>query len=312
MHSAKKQDEMREALLVTGGSGLLGLNWALTSRSRYSVTVGLHSKLINIKGVNSRQLNLGSVNSLVKAFEQLEPSVVVHTVALTSVEACEIDRGLAQHLNVELAVNVASACAKVGIPLVHISTDHLFSGLSAYAEEALEPEPVNFYARTKAEAESRVLDIHSQSLVVRTNFYGWGPAYRQSFSDFVIKSLREKREILLFKDVFYTPILAEALVETVHELIDKKAFGIFNVVGDERISKLEFGYRVSEEFGLDKSLIKPGSIRDLPELMQRPHDMSLSNRKAQEQLGRGLGSVKTQIARLRVLEERQLAMLYGV
>lgn len=302
---------MKESVLITGGAGLLGLNWALTAGSRHSVTLGLHSRQVALAGVNSQQLELESVNNLARDIEEIGPSVVVHAAALTNIEECERDRGLAHHVNVELAVNVARACVKVGVPLIHISTDHLFSGEQPLVDELCEPAPKNTYARTKADAERQVLELHPKSLIIRTNFYAWGPAYRQSFSDFIINSLREGREILLFSDVFYTPILVESLVQTAYELLDAEASGIYHVVGDERISKLEFGYRVAEEFGLDKSLIKPGSIADCPALTQRPRDMSLSNRKAREQLTRELGTVKSQIARLRELERQRAAMQYS-
>jgi dTDP-4-dehydrorhamnose reductase len=301
---------MKESVLITGGAGLLGLNWALSARSSRCVTLGLHSRRVALAGVNSRLLELESVNNLARDIEEIGPSVVVHAVALTNVEECECDRSLAQHVNVDLAVNVARACVKVGVPLIHISTDHLFSGEDSFVDEVCEPAPKNTYARTKADAERKVLELHPQSLIIRTNFYGWGPAYRQSFSDAIINSLREGREISLFGDVFYTPVLAESLVKTAHELLDTKASGIYHIVGDDRISKLEFGYRVAEEFGLDKSLIKPGSIADCPALAQRPRDMSLSNRKARDRLNRELGTVKSQIARLRELEGQRAAMKY--
>lgn len=302
---------MKESVLITGGAGLLGLNWALTARSRYSVTLGVHSKCVVLAGVNSRPLELESVNNLARDIEGVGPSVVVHTAGLTDVEECERDRGLAHHVNVDLAVNVARACLKVGVPLIHISTDHLFSGADSFLDEICEPAPKNIYAMTKAIAECEVREIYPQALIIRTNFYGWGPAYRQSFSDFVINSLRDGREISLFRDIFYTPILAESLVQIAHELLDTEASGIYHVVGDDRISKLEFGYRLAEEFGLDKSLIKAGSVADCAALVQRPRDMSLSNRKARERLNHELGTVKSQIARLRELEGQRTAMQHA-
>ncbi len=145
------------------------------------------------------------------------------------------------------------------------------------------------------------------AMVIRTNFYGWGTSYRHSFSDVVIEALRANKELTLFQDVAYTPILVETAAQAVHDLIDLKSCGIFHVVGDERVSKYEFGLQLAQEFNLDASLIKPGYISDHVSLVQRPHDMSLSNQKTCKLLGRKLGGVGEHIARLRQQELNGLA-----
>jgi len=184
------------------------------------------------------------------------------------------------------------------VPLVHISTDHLFSGDTSFADEGDLAAPVNIYGRTKAEAESRVLDTYPEALLIRTNFYGWAPSYRQSFSDVIIGRLRLGRTLTLFRDVFYTPILIRALIEAIHELIRLRASGVLHVVGDERLSKYDFGLKIADKFDLDEGLIKPGLLREEASLVRRPYDMSLSNRKACRLLGKELGVVEDQIARL--------------
>ena len=298
---------MNATVLITGGSGLLALNWALAIRDRYSVTLGLHERDISLAGIETRQIDLESVDQLVRVFETVQPQIVIHTAGLTNIEECEAKPDLAQHINVELAVNVAKACAKLGLPLVHISTDHLFSGEASFVDETHPAEPKNAYGRTKAEAELRVLEVHAQTLVIRTNFYGWGPSYRRSFSDVIIEALRSGTELTLFKDVFYTPIIIEKVTQATHDLINLKVSGIIHVVGDERISKYEFGLKIAKEFNLNASLIKPGLLTDKVSLVQRPRDMSLSNQKICELLGRKLGGVNEHLARLHQQEQNGFA-----
>lgn len=295
------------SILITGGSGLLALNWALTVRDHYSVTLGLHEREISLAGVEGRRIDLESVNHLMRTLEAVQPQAVIHTAGLTSVEACEAKPDLAHHINVELAVNVAQACAKLGLPLVHISTDHLFSGEASLVDETHPVMPINAYGQTKAEAESRVLEAHPQAIVMRTNFYGWGPSYRRSFSDVIIEALRAGKRLTLFKDVFYTPILIETAALAVHDLINLKACGIFHVVGDGRISKYEFGLKIAEKFNLDSSLITSGFLADQVSLVQRPCDMSLSNQKICNLLGKKLGGVDEHIVRLYQQEQTGLA-----
>jgi dTDP-4-dehydrorhamnose reductase len=293
---------MKPKVFMTGGSGLLALNWALAIQNHFSVILGLHKRDINLVGIESQRINLETVDHIVRVFEQNQCEIVIHTVGLANVEDCEANPDLARHINVVLATNVAKACAKLGLPLVHVSTDHLFSGKEMLVDEQHLISPRNVYGQTKAEAECQVLLSNPNSLVIRTNFYGWGPIYRRSFSDFIIDALRSGREFVLFKDVFYTPILIEALVQATHDLLALNARGIFHVVGDERISKFDFGLNIAKQFNFNQSLIKPGFITDYMSRVQRPYDMSLSNQKTSNLLGRSLGRVNQQIVRLQQQE----------
>jgi dTDP-4-dehydrorhamnose reductase len=298
---------LTQTVYVTGGSGLLALNWAMAIRQHHRVVLGLHNRLVSLSGVETRPASLTGVSQISQELDETGAELVVHTAGLTSVESCEADPALAHSLNVALAEKVAQACSKLGIPLVHISTDHLFSGNVPLADEGEPTKPVNVYGRTKAEAEHRVLNAHPAALVVRTNFFGWGPRYRRSFSDTILAALRSGERIDLFQDVFYTPIIIEDLANAVHGLLERKMSGIFNVTGDARISKCDFGYMIARHFMLDPSPIRPGSLAKKKGLVQRPPDMSLSNAKAAGVLGRKLGSPDDHLTRLREQEERGLA-----
>lgn len=298
---------MKKKLLFTGGSGLLALNWALATRDQYAVTLGMHKRKVALCGVETKPLCLDSVDAIVQSLQKLKPDMLVHTAGMTNVEECEANPDMARYINVSLAVNVARACALVRIPLVHISTDHLFAGDEAYVKETQPVAPQNIYARTKGEAEAQVLEACPQALVVRTNFYGWGPSYRQSFSDVIINTLRQGRLLTLFQDVYFTPILTEILAQVTHELVKQGVSGIFHVVGDERISKYKFGIKIAEKFSLDFRLIKSGFLADHPDLVRRPPDMSLSNQKVCTLLGRNITGMDQQIRRLLDQEETGLA-----
>jgi dTDP-4-dehydrorhamnose reductase len=294
---------MSQRILITGGSGLLSVNWAIAIRDRYEVTLGMHSKNVVLSGVNCLNIDLESVEQLSLTMSIINPVVVIHTVGLTSIELCEANPSLARHINTELAENVAKACFKLGVPLVHISTDHLFEGVETLVSESHTVKPLNTYGHTKSEAENRIQNIYPKALIIRTNFFGWGTSYRQSFSDSILQSLRDGKEVTLFEDVYYTPILAETLALAVHELVECKESGVFNVVGDQRVSKYDFGLRLAEQFGLDSRLVKPGLINGCSNLVKRPKNMCLSNKKIYSVLNRKLGGVVQHIARLHQQEQ---------
>ena len=288
-----------KSILITGGSGLLAVNWTVAVRERYRVTLGIHSRLVEISGAVSRHLDLSSKDSLIAQMEEIQPDLVVHAAGMTSVDDCERRPDIARHINVTIAENVAQACSLLQYPLVHISTDHLFAGDQQLVDEMHQPNPRNVYGRTKAEAECRVLELHSDALVIRTNFFGWGPAYRRSFSDFIVDRLSAKKQLKLYQDVYFTPILIKSAVDVVHDLLDMKASGMVNVVGSDRISKYEFGVRIAKEFELDLNLIKPILLRDAGLLADRPLDMSLSNLKARKLLGKKISGLDSDISELR-------------
>jgi dTDP-4-dehydrorhamnose reductase len=299
--------ELGDSVLLTGGSGLLSLNWALALRDHAAVTLALHSRTIGLRGVQTVRSSLSTMDDVARTLDLVQPRAVVHTAGLTSVEACEEDESLAYHVNVEIARNVATACRGCGVPLVHISTDHLFRGDGSWMTEEDPVHPQNAYGRTKAAAEVEVLAAYPDALVIRTNFFGWGPPYRRSFSDTIIDTLRLGNPITLFEDVFYTPILAEALSEAVWGLVRVESRGVVNVSGDDRVSKYDFGMRLAHRFGLDLGLIRSGRLTDHPTLVRRPLDMSLSNERARAVLGRGLGSVDEYLVRLLQQEHHGLA-----
>lgn len=291
-------------LLITGGSGLLGLNWACAMRRQFEVLLGTHQHVVALQGIQSIALDLESPGLLSEKLNELKPDLIVHAAGMTSVDDCEQQPARAEQANATTAENVAIATSRLGIKLVHISTDHLFSGQRPRVAETEEPQPLNTYARTKLQAERQVATANPDALIVRTNFFGWGHAGRRSFSDWIIDSLRAGRGITMFDDVFFTPILADRLAVTTHEVVEKGGHGIYNIVGDERISKFMFGDRLAEQFNLPKGLITRGQVDRSSLTAQRPHDMSLDNSKVRVLLNRSIGSLDDFLIQLRQQEQQ--------
>jgi dTDP-4-dehydrorhamnose reductase len=275
----------RPRLLITGGSGLLALNWACAVRDRWDIVLGVHQRQVSLAGTTTAPLNLDDVATLERDLDALRPQLLVHTAGFTSVDGCEADPALAQHANATLARNVAAAAAAAGIPLIHISTDHLFGGEHALYREDREPSPLNEYARSKLLAEQWVALANPAALMLRTNFFGWGHARRQSFSDWILATLRAGQRLTAFDDVYFTPIIADRLALAAHELIARGARGVYNLAGDERISKYDFVMRVAGRFGLPADLIDRAQVSDAGLRAPRPRDMSLDTTKARRELG---------------------------
>ena len=290
---------LRKKILFTGGSGLLALNWANKVCQDFDVVLGLHVREIILNGVESFKINLESEIEFSKSVDIIQPNLIIHAAGMTNVDQCEAFPELANKINYEGAKFVSDVCMKNNIDLIFISTDHLFDGTVPNVSENHVKNPLNYYGQTKSLGEGYINLNNPKALIIRTNFFGWGTSYRQSFSDFLINNLRNGNKLTLFNDVFYTPILIDTLVETVMALYNKNAKGIFNVVGNDRVSKLEFGLEIVKVFGLNIDLINEGSITNNNELVKRPKDLSLSNFKVKSFLKIEIPNLHSQILMLK-------------
>jgi len=294
-------------VLLTGGSGFLALNWAIQIRESYKVNLLMHRREVtDITDLITVSAELDSPEACLKLLKDLKPDIVINTAGLTNIEKCEENYSLAFSSNAELPKNLALACEKSQVKFVHISTDHLFDGKNSKYSETDSTNALNNYGKTKLLGEELVLKNYPDSLVIRTNFFGWGTSYRSSFSDFIINNLRNHKKINLFTDVFFAPVLVTDLIEQVHLLIESDQMGIFNISSDERISKYDFGLQIAKAFKLNSDLITPVSINHNSKLTRRPKDMSLSNEKLLKVTSRSMPSIYQQCMLLKDQEKTNI------
>lgn len=285
-------------ILITGGSGLLALNLANHFRMQHHVTLGLHKAIVSLNKTANASLP-SIIHDLDDLMEVGNFDAVIHTAGMTDVDSCERNPSEAVDINANLSLHVARSCNKAGVKMVHISTDHLFDGSQSFSDEDAAPSPLNQYGISKLLAEQYVLETLPAALVIRTNFFGWGNQKKLSFSDWIINSLMNNRQVNLFKDVFFNPILISVLAEKIEDLLRLNAKGIFNITSDERLSKYEFGLQLCETFRLNHDLIKATSIEDVGLSALRPKDMSLSNAKLKKVTSSTIPSLGEQLVMLK-------------
>lgn len=293
-------------LFITGASGLLGLNAVLQCRGRYDVAGNYYAHPVAVDGVTLVRLDTSDAAAVDACLAHARPDVVLHTAGVANVEECELNPTLARVMNTTAAVHVAVSAVRLGARLIHVSTDHLFDGRQAMRDESSRLQPLNVYAQTKADAEIEIVRVCPDALIVRTNFFGWGSSLKASFSDWILSSLRARRSLSMFTDVFFTPILVNDLIDAALALSAQGARGVYHVAGRERVSKHAFGLAVARAFGLDASLIHPASVDSFSFAARRPHDMSLSTSKASDLLGKPMPSLQEGIERLMLLEQDHL------
>lgn len=99
------------------------------------------------------------------------PSAVLNAAAYTAVDRAESDAEAARRVNAEAPGAMAAACAELGIPFLHVSTDYVFdgSGEAPRAEDA-PTGPLGVYGQTKLDGERAIAAAGGQWAVLRTSW----------------------------------------------------------------------------------------------------------------------------------------------
>ena len=266
-------------ILVTGGSGLLGINWILDRRVKNKVHFLLNNRYISIKGATGYFVNFEDKKKVFELIQKIKPDILINTIGLTDINLCEENKKKAMFVNCEIAVYLSKIAYEEKIKFVNISTDHLFDGNKKLYTEESSPNPLNHYGESKLIAEKLVQKENPKALIIRSNFFGWGPLYRNSISDRILSSDEKKEKFEGIDNVFFTPVSTKKLIEITHKLINKNYSGVINISSSERISKYQFALKLSNHFKLDVKLIKRKVVPRIQKPVQRPLDLSLSNKK---------------------------------
>ncbi|MEW6504686.1 MAG: SDR family oxidoreductase [Chloroflexota bacterium] len=272
-------------ILVTGASGLLGLNFALRYHTDHQVSGVVHRHPLRNPPFRQIVADLSDSQLLEAVLEQTQPEVVLHCAALANLDECERNPQRAFQVNVELPEMLARCAVRDGFRLVHLSTDAVFDGQRGEYTEEDTPNPLSVYACTKWQAEQRVLETCPQALVARVNFYGWSLSGQRSLGEFFFYNLKEGRPVKGFTDVIFCPLEATQLADLLLRLVEKEAAGLFHVVSRECQSKYQFGVNLARRFGLDERLIEPVSVMEGGLVARRSPNLSLRTDKLRTALG---------------------------
>jgi dTDP-4-dehydrorhamnose reductase len=205
-------------LLITGGSGKLGT--ALIKLFPHS----LHP--------THEELDLSDREFVFKYIAMNQPSLVVHTAALTGVRDCEEDKPKAWKSNVLGTGNLVDAFLKQGINVyfAYVSTACVFDGHRGFYTEEDIPYPENFYALTKLLGEFEVKKLPNY-LIIRTNFVA-----------------KEKwRFPKAFADRYGTYLFAEDVARGIDDATKAGLQGIVHICGDRKMSMLELARLTTPE-----------------------------------------------------------------
>ena len=274
---------MKSKLLIIGGSGLVGSTLLQYASPNYNIHFTYNTNKITFDNINSTQINLlGNQKLITDLIKEVQPNIVVNTAAHSSVDLCETDHSIADKLHVDITQDITQACKDIDSKLVYISTDAVFQGeLHKKYTELDQPNPINYYGKTKLQAEQITLNASSKNVVLRTAvIYGWHKKSR--FTNWIIQTLKENHVVDPFIDQYNTPTLVDDLAKSLLGIFEKNISGMFHATGKSCLNRYEFALILASTFGLDKKLIKSVTSKEKKQDAPRPTSTCLDSRKLEK------------------------------
>jgi dTDP-4-dehydrorhamnose reductase len=255
---------------ITGAGGLIG--------SYFLRTAPKFASQWQARGLQRADVDLTDDATVRRMFMAEKPLAVIHCAALSKTRACQTYPELARNINVEATALLAELA--VEIPFVFFSTDLVFDGNSGNYDELAAPNPLNVYARTKAEAEQVVLR-NPRHTVIRTSLNGGvSRTGDRGFNEEMRSAWQAGRTLRLFTDEFRCPIAAAVTARAVWELLALDKPGLYHVAGSERLSRWQIGQLLAARWPDVPARREPASLKDYTGPRRAP-DTSLNCAKVQ-------------------------------
>ena len=268
-------------LLVIGANGQLG--WELCRRGEKQ---GFDIVPLDLPG-----FDITDPSAVRKVINNSGISLVINAAAYTAVDKAESDPELAFAVNRDGSGYLASSCAEVGIPLIHISTDYVFDGSNKGPYFETDPIfPLGVYGRSKAAGETEVRDHLEKHIILRTSWlYG---VHGHNFVKTILRLGEEREVVRVVDDQYgcptYAADLAGAILTIAVQLAEGSniAWGTYHYCGKGATTWYRFAEKIFDlARQYDSLLVKkvvPISTAEYPTAAKRPAnsvlDCSLINK----------------------------------
>jgi dTDP-4-dehydrorhamnose reductase len=278
-------------ILITGASGLLGINLALEAAKQYEVVGIVHHHPLRDPGFKVIAADLLIPKEASQVIDEVRPDWVVNCAALANMDTCEEQPEFAQRLNAELPGRLATETATRKLRFLQVSTDAVFDGEKGVYDEEDAPLPLGVYGRTKRIAELAVKAAHPHVLIVRPNFFGWSVNGNRSLAEVFYNNLSNKKNMQGFTDRIFCPLLVTDLANILVTLLERNLRGLFHAVSSDCMSKYEFGLAIARRFNLDSTLIQPSETQKDSTKARRALNLSLNSKRLANALGHRLPTI---------------------
>ena len=259
-------------ILVTGANGQLAqcIKELSANRSNESYVF-----------LDSKTLDITNKNSVERLFASEKFDYCINCAAYTAVDKAEIEKSIANEVNVIGAKNLAVSCKQHNTVLIHISTDFVFDGESnkPYGE-ADQTNPISVYGQTKLKGENEIQSILKDYFIFRTSWLY--SEYGNNFVKTMLKLSQEREVLTIINDQVGTPTYAKDLAMTIINVIENKNrnFGLYNYSNNGLASWYDFAQAIFEYKNIDiKVKAIPTSSYKTP--ATRPHFSVLDKNKTE-------------------------------
>lgn len=266
---------MTYRVLVTGTGGQVVGSLVEKAAGRGDIELSL---------IGLPELDLAATDKIAPAIEALRPDVILSVAAYTAVDAAEADEATALAVNGVAVGEIGKAAARLGVPVVHLSTDYVFAGdqPSPYCET--DPTgPLSAYGRTKLAGELALAEATPNHVILRT---AW--VYSPFGKNFVKTMLRlgETRDSVgVVVDQVGNPTSAfdivDGLLKVAGNLLasdDPALRGTFHMTGSGETSWAGFAaeiFRLSAALGGRSVTVDPIATSAYPTPARRPGNSRL-------------------------------------
>ena len=222
-------------ILITGATGTLGQAF-----SRICAHRGLAHVL-----TSRADLDITDAAAIARALERCKPWAIINTAGFVRVADAERMSDDCFRANATGPELLARACAMRGIPLVTFSSDLVFDGqLGRSYIEPDAPAPASAYGRSKAEAESRLLAIDSDALIIRTSAF-FGPWDRSNFLFDTIERLKRGEPVIACDKTIVSPTYVPDLVHATLDLLLDDEKGLWHLTNQGAVSWHDLAHEVA-------------------------------------------------------------------
>jgi dTDP-4-dehydrorhamnose reductase len=293
-------------IVVTGGPGQLVLSLIERGAARTS-------EAFEVIAVGPPELDLAAPDDerILAALAAARPDAIVNAAAHTAVDKAESERELAFAINAAGAGAVARAAARLGVPLVHVSTDYVFSGdkLEPYGESDA-TGPTGVYGASKLAGEAAVLASGADAAILRTAWV-YSP-FGANFVKTMLRLAETREEVGVVADQRGNPTnaldLADAVLTVAANLAADSApelRGLFHATGSGEASWAEFAeaiFAASAAQGGRSARVRHITTAEYPTPARRPANSRLDCSRLEQRHGVRLpdwhGSTQAVVARL--------------
>ena len=236
-------------ILITGATGTLGRAFA---------TICAHRGLAHVLTTRD-QLDITDQASIAAALDRHRPWAIINAAGFVRPWEAEANAGECFRANAHGPEFLALAAKLHGIPLVTFSSDLVFDGrLGRPYVESDRPTPLCAYGRSKAEAESRLLTIDADALIIRTSAF-FGPWDRYNFIADTVEKLKRGEEIVASDRAVVSPTYVPDLVHAALDLLLDQEKGIWHLTNEGAVSWHQLACEAADMARLDRRLIRRDS-----------------------------------------------------